>query len=362
MHTFYYPLKTLALMCLGSLLFVVSGGGFIHDSIVILQGVQENTWLMSSTKSFSIFSLVFLCIIGLSSTAFFGSCLYIGAIEYLIKRVPALKISKDGIFIGTLIGEKWIQWSEVEDLYIYEQDTPNHGWLYKKLFPNRSGETFLSVTPSVPRRSMPFFIKFRRAEVGLKRLDATLEEISAAIELYAPEHIAPNRRFMDKGAILPVGKTIAAEYKPNSSDAFPKNFVPGKIMRFGFALQTVSTSNEALKFIINNEAIIQLVNRDGNVVFEEVLMLPVELAVCAKKWLNGNREADFYYESMDEEEHPVLAFERSGDLYNFRSVWPHEPYDNISRHEIEECLQAFIDEVKNEFSERGVKIPTELDL
>jgi len=67
------------------------------------------------------------------------------------------------------------------------------------------------------------------------------------------------------------------------------------------------------------------INLGGNIFFEEDDILLLELVVALIKWLHkieSGEIVDLYYESMDYEEQPILAFiTNDGCTWHLYSVW-----------------------------------------
>lgn len=62
---------------------------------------------------------------------------------------------------------------------------------------------------------------------------------------------------------------------------------------------------------------------DNKLIFNEEGILLGELYLNLKKWLkfSGKEPVSFTYESMDYEDGPILAFQKSGPIWKVSSVW-----------------------------------------
>ena len=104
----------------------------------------------------------------------------------------------------------------------------------------------------------------------------------------------------------------------------------------------------------------------GNkVFFDEEGILVLELALALMKWIekiqSGNM-VDFYYESMDYEDKPILVFMQNNSIWKVYSVWQVFPDENklsleeiiyISKKYITELLEYLKDNFKFDFSFRA---------
>lgn len=78
-----------------------------------------------------------------------------------------------------------------------------------------------------------------------------------------------------------------------------------------------------------------------NIFFDEEDILLLELVVALIRWINKIKSGemiDFYYESMDYEERPILAFMLNNNSWQLYSVW--EVFADDSNFSIEEILYA----------------------
>lgn len=91
---------------------------------------------------------------------------------------------------------------------------------------------------------------------------------------------------------------------------------------------------------------------DEEIIFDEPGILLIELFTSLHKWLSlldDNNQLDYYYESMDFEEKPILAFDyiHKLDKYEIKSVWGHlTAY--VTLEEITNACTIFFSDLKNE--------------
>ncbi len=91
-----------------------------------------------------------------------------------------------------------------------------------------------------------------------------------------------------------------------------------------FSIDIATASVEGAKVQVDVEGTLAIsINRRK--IFNEKGILLVELAIYLSKWLKDiekNKIRNFYYESMDFEEHPILEFiEIENDCWKVNSIW-----------------------------------------
>jgi len=91
---------------------------------------------------------------------------------------------------------------------------------------------------------------------------------------------------------------------------------------------------------------------DEEILFKESGILLIELFTSLHKWLNtldDYNQLDFYYESMDFEEKPILAFDYIQDLdkYEIKSVWSYSKA-YVTLEEITNACIIFFNDLQNE--------------
>lgn len=88
------------------------------------------------------------------------------------------------------------------------------------------------------------------------------------------------------------------------------------------------------------------VNED--IIFNEDGILLAELSASLSKWLHDietNPTAEFFYESMDYEEAPILEFKFEREKFSIGSVWMGSKATEVLRIEREQliaCVQEFV--------------------
>jgi hypothetical protein len=84
---------------------------------------------------------------------------------------------------------------------------------------------------------------------------------------------------------------------------------------------------------------------DNKIILSEKGILLLELAKQLKNWIN-NSDNDFYYESMDYEEAPILLFRHiSLNNWQISGVWMNEIYSNIKLSDLIVASNKFIEKL-----------------
>lgn len=86
---------------------------------------------------------------------------------------------------------------------------------------------------------------------------------------------------------------------------------------------------------------------EERIFFDEKYILLLELAIMLIKWINkieSGEIVDFYYESMDYEDQPILYFKENVNLtWNLYSVWQNFNGNScVSLEELIQCTTTFI--------------------
>ncbi|OCG47387.1 MULTISPECIES: DUF7878 domain-containing protein [Gilliamella] len=88
-----------------------------------------------------------------------------------------------------------------------------------------------------------------------------------------------------------------------------------------------------------------LIYINNKVIFSEKEILLLELAKQLKDWLH-NYDKDFYYESMDYEDSPILFFKRINlNNWQISGIWMNRTYANIKLSDLMFACNSFIDKL-----------------
>ena len=129
-----------------------------------------------------------------------------------------------------------------------------------------------------------------------------------------------------------------------------------KKLKMSFSNVEVLSKDRGWKMLADVEGRFQ-VRINNKIFFDEERILVLELALALMKWIEKTESGniiDFYYESMDFEDKPLLKFTQNDDIWNIYSVWQlFIDRSNLSLEEIISVSQKYISEVseylKNNF-------------
>ena len=130
------------------------------------------------------------------------------------------------------------------------------------------------------------------------------------------------------------------------------------IIVLNYQLNYVPDTDEYNDLILDSvgELFVRVGGRDF---YHDDYALIFEIAVAISNWLALNKKKgniDFHYESLDQEEAPLLAlnFERKTGLYKPVSYFQKfESKEGVELENVKSAFQSFIDEVQKDFSDRN---------
>ena len=96
-----------------------------------------------------------------------------------------------------------------------------------------------------------------------------------------------------------------------------------KKLKMSFSNVEVLSKDRGWKMLADVEGRFQ-VRINNKIFFDEERILVLELALALMKWIEKTESGniiDFYYESMDFEDKPLLKFTQNDDIWNIYSVW-----------------------------------------
>ena len=137
-----------------------------------------------------------------------------------------------------------------------------------------------------------------------------------------------------------------------------KEIIRTNKLKIIFDIDIVPASVDEAKVQVDVEGSLEILI-NGRTIFEEEGILLVELAFYLSQWLKrfeNNEIRNFYYESMDFEESPILEFvEIENDLWNLSSLW--QKFANVDYLDLVELSNAsksyfdrLLHELKDKFS------------
>lgn len=137
-----------------------------------------------------------------------------------------------------------------------------------------------------------------------------------------------------------------------------EQFFGNNKIEISFNIVDTPSSVEGAKVQVDVGGILEILINTNSFFKEEDLLL-LELAISLRKWLedvNKNNIRDFYYESMDYEEQPILEFVQiTNEHWNVGSVWQEfENKDYLDLDELFNAAKTYIeklaDELKSKFN------------
>lgn len=112
-------------------------------------------------------------------------------------------------------------------------------------------------------------------------------------------------------------------------------------LKFSFSNVIVPPETGGCKMLADVEGNFKI-TIESRIFFDEEYILLLELAVKLIKWINkieSGELVDFYYESMDYEDEPILAFKVNTDsTWHVYSVW--QTFNDSSHISLEELIQS----------------------
>ena len=132
-------------------------------------------------------------------------------------------------------------------------------------------------------------------------------------------------------------------------------------MRIDFSLKTISNENKKYRVITDTEGRLCVTVNSELLICEDGVLI-IEFAICLKRWLaalNYSPYASMFYETMDSDEKPILAFDYLSrkQVFEIKSVWGNKlcnPF--VSSLLLIDAASTFLKNLERELKEHSIHL------
>lgn len=127
------------------------------------------------------------------------------------------------------------------------------------------------------------------------------------------------------------------------------------VMKIEFGITSIPSNNQKQYFTAYLEGFLKFF-LGGKLFFDSDGLLLIELGVSLRKWLDkleGGQLTDFYFETMDSDETPILSFKyNEKDGFYFKSVWQEfEAVEAVQKDMLIKVIDDFLNKLDIELSQ-----------